>query len=153
MFNPVRTRKLYAFCLILIVLLSQAAIARSAPDFNESWQTVSSPRPFPPPQYVPSHDYDVRHISLDLRFDWQQEQALGTETIFFSPLVNDLRSIALDAASMSFSSIKLNGKTPLKYEFDEKNQQLRIVLDRAYQPADQIKIVISYQTVRPLIKD
>ena len=152
MSNHLRTRKPYAFCLILIVLLSQAALAHGAPDFNESWQTVSSPRPFPPPQYVPSHDYDVRHIALDLRFDWQQEQALGTETIMFSPLVNDLRNIALDAASMSFSSIKLNGKTPLKYEFDEKNQQLRIVLDRAYQPADQIKIVISYQTVRPLIK-
>jgi len=152
MSNAVRTRKLYAFCLALILLLSQAAIAYSAPDFNESWQTVSSPRPLPPPQYVPSHDYDVRHISLDLRFDWQQEQALGTETITFSPLVNDLRNIALDAASMRFSSIKLKGKTPLKYEFDEKNQQLRIVLDRAYQPADEIKIVISYHTVRPLIK-
>jgi aminopeptidase N len=151
MSNVVRTKKLYAFCLALIVLLSQAAIARSAPDFNESWQTVSSSRSFPPAQYVPSHDYDVRHIALDLRFDWQQEQALGTETITFSPLVNDLRSIALDAASMSFSAVKLTGKMPLKYEFDEKNQQLRIVLDRAYQPADEIKLVISYHTVRPLI--
>jgi len=26
------------------------------------------------------------------------------------------------------------------------------VLDRAYQPADEIKIVIGYQTIRPLIK-
>ncbi len=152
MSNAVRTRRLYIFCLALILLLSQAAIAHNAPDFNESWQTVSPQRPLPPPQYVPSHDYDVRHIAIDLRFDWQQEQALGSETIIFSPLVNDLRNIALDAASMSFSSIKLNGKTPLKYEFDEKSQQLRIVLDRAYQPADEIKIVIGYQTIRPLIK-
>jgi hypothetical protein len=57
MSNAVRTRKLYAFCLALTLLLSQAAIARSAPDFNESWQTVSPSRPFPPTQYVPSHDY------------------------------------------------------------------------------------------------
>jgi hypothetical protein len=45
----------------------------------------------------------------------------------------------------------MSDKTPLKYEFDKKNQQLRIVLDRAYQPADQIKLVIGYQTVRCLI--
>jgi aminopeptidase N len=118
---------------------------------------TSRGRPFllpvliPPTQYVPSHDYDVKHIALDLSFDWQQEQASGIETITFSPLVNDLRNISLDAASMSFSSIKLSDKTPLKYEFDEKNQQLRIVLDRAYQPADEIKLVIGYQTVRRLI--
>jgi len=124
-------------------------MARSVPHFNESGQTVSSSRPFPPAQYVPSHDYDIRHIALDLRFDWQQEQALGTETIMFSPLVNDLRSITLDAASMSFSAVKLNGKTALKYEFDEKNQRLSIVLDRAYQPDDEIKIIISYHTVKP----
>jgi aminopeptidase N len=151
MSKAVRTRKLYAFCLALTLLLSQAAIARSAPDFNESWQTVSPSRPFPPTQYIPSHDYDVKHIALDLSFDLQQEQASGIETITFSPLVNDLRNISLDAASMSFSSIKMSDKTPLKYEFDKKNQQLRIALDRAYQPADEIKLVIGYQTVRRLI--
>jgi len=151
MCNAISTRKLNAFLLAVVVLLSPAAIVRSAPNFNVSSQTASSSRPFPPPQYIPSHDYDVRHIALDLRFDWQQEQALGTETITFSPLVNDLKSITLDAASMSFSFIKLNDKTPLKYEFDEQNQKLSIVLDRAYQPADEIKLVIGYHTVRPLI--
>ncbi|MEP6741186.1 MAG: M1 family aminopeptidase [bacterium] len=150
MSNAVRLRTSYAVCLALIVLLLQTAIVRSAPDFNESLQTASS-RPFPPPQYVPSHDYDVKHIALDLRFDWQQEQALGSETITFAPLVNDLRSITLDAASMSFSAVKLNGKAPMQYAFDEQNQRLRIVLDRAYQPAEEIKLVISYHTVRPLI--
>ena len=153
MSNCISTRKLNAFLLAVLVLLSPAAIVRSAPNFNVSSQTASSSssRPFPPPQYIPSHDYDVRHIALDLRFDWQQEQALGTETITFSPLVNDLKSITLDAASMSFSFIKLHDKTPLKYEFDEQNQKLSIVLDRAYQPADEIKLVIAYHTVRPLI--
>src|SRR6185295_4974738 len=149
--NIMLKTKLNAFCLALIVLLSQAATVLSAPDFNEFWQTASAPRSFPPPQYVPSHDYDVRHIALDLRFDWQQEQALGIETITFSPLVHDLKSIELDAASMSFASIKLNGKTQLKYEFDEKNQQLSIVLDRSYQPGEEVKLVIAYHTVRPLV--
>lgn len=149
--NAIRRRKLNALSLVLIVLLWQAAIAHSAPEFNDSWQTTAPSRLFPPPQYIPSHDYDVRHIALELRFDWQQEQALGTEVITISPLVNDLRSITLDAASMSFSAVKLNGQTPLKYDFDEKNQQLNIVFDRAYQPAEEIKLVIGYHTVRPLI--
>lgn len=54
MSHVLRTRKLFAYCLVLIVLFSQAAIARSAPHFSEPGQTVSSSRPFPPAQFVPS---------------------------------------------------------------------------------------------------
>src|ERR1051325_4714741 len=142
------TRSASAFLLGFILLLSQSAIVRSAPDFNELRQTASPARPFPPTQYVPSHDYDVKHIALDLRFDWQQEQALVSETLTFSPLISDLRSITLDAASLRFSDIKL-GKTSLKYVFDEKKQHLTIDLDRAYQPSDDVKVVITYQTIKP----
>jgi len=60
------------------------------------------PRPFPPAQYIPSHDYDTKHVSLNLHFDWEHEQAIGTATITLSPLVKDLRVVEFDAANMSF---------------------------------------------------
>ncbi|HKP46354.1 MAG TPA: M1 family aminopeptidase [Pyrinomonadaceae bacterium] len=148
MFKFFPTRKPYALFLAVVLLLSQFAAAKSAPDFNELPQTAAPARPFPPAQYIPSHDYDVKHIALDLRFDWQQELALGVETLTFSPLVSDLRAITLDAAAMHFSDVKLNGKTPLKYDFNDKQQELTIYLDRAYQPADEVKIVINYETLK-----
>jgi aminopeptidase N len=112
-------------------------------------QTPRPSRPFPPAQYIPDHDYDTRHIALDLRFDWDKEQAMATETFVFAPLVKDLRVLQLDAAYMTFSSIKLASGTPLKYEFDDKAQKLRISLDRVYQPTDVVTISLAYSTHQP----
>ena len=41
-------------------------------------------RELPAPRYIPNHDFDTQNIKLDLRFDWEQQQALGTETITLS---------------------------------------------------------------------
>ncbi len=106
-------------------------------------------RPFPPPQYIPPHDYDQRNIKLDLRFDWDQEQAIGTETITLAPMVKDLRRVDLDAAFMAFSSVTLAAGTPLKFDYDATREKLSITLDRAYQPADELTLVISYHTIKP----
>src|SRR5204862_4116716 len=79
-------------------------------------------------------------------FDWEQEQAIGTETITLAPLVADLRRVELDAANMTFNSVKLAAGTPLKFEPDASAEKLRIELDRAYQPTDVLTFVIDYHT-------
>jgi hypothetical protein len=75
-------------------------------------------RPFPPPQYIPPHDYDQRNIKLDLRFDWEQEQAIGTATITLAPIVKDLRRVDFDAAYMTVAGAALASGAPLKFEYD-----------------------------------
>jgi aminopeptidase N len=105
-------------------------------------------RPFPPAQYIPAHDYDQRNIRLDLRFDFAKEQAIGTETITLAPTVKDLKRVDLDAAFMVFESAKLAKGTPLTFSYDDKNERLTINLDRAYQPAEEITIVIGYHTIK-----
>jgi len=105
-------------------------------------------RPTVPPstQYIPSHDYDQRNIKLDLRFDWEHEQAYGTAAITFAPLVNDLRRVEFDAARMTFNSVKLDNGTPLQFAADDAHEKLRVTLDRAYQPTDVLTLVIDYRT-------
>jgi len=105
-------------------------------------------RPFPPAQYIPPHDYDQQNIKLDLRFDFAKEQAIGTETITLSPTVKDLKRVDLDAAFMVFESTRLAKGTPLTFAYDSKKESLSINLDRAYQPKDEITIVISYHTIK-----
>lgn len=64
------------FCLVF-------ALTLCAPQFIAIAQTgTQSPaqqtRPVSPPrQYIPNRNYDTRHIKLDLRFDWEREQALA----------------------------------------------------------------------------
>jgi aminopeptidase N len=106
-------------------------------------------RPIPPAQYIPAHDYDQRNIKLDLRFDWEQEQAIGTASITFAPVVKDLRRVDFDAAYMSVSGAALASGAPLKFEYDATKQKLSVLLDRPYQPAEELTVVISYHTNQP----
>src|SRR5258708_32849450 len=77
----------------------------------------------PPPQYIPAHDYDQRNIKLDLRFDWELEEAIGTATITLAPMVKDLRRVDLDAAFMTVSGAALAAGTPLKFEYNAHGAQ------------------------------
>ena len=142
-FSPSRTR---------IVALSLVLVLFSAPVFSGrpiTGQVQIQQRPvklLPPTQYIPSHDYDTKHIALNLHFDWEREQTIGTATITFAPLIKDLRSVEFDAANMTFASVNLSSGSALKYEADSQKQKLRIALDRAYQPSESITVIIDYRT-------
>jgi aminopeptidase N len=120
----------------------QFALAQSA---SQSLSEQTQPK-LPPRQYIPNRNYDTQHIKLDLRFNWEREQALGTATITFIPLTTNLQSVEFDAANMTFSSVKLASGAPLKFEANPAKEKLRITLDRAYQPTDVLTIVIAYNT-------
>src|SRR5712671_5843535 len=109
-------------CLLAVALLSLAATAAlgqatATPSPTPRPQAQRAQRPFPPPQYIPAHDYDQRNIKLDLRVDWEKEQLIGTATITLAPTVKDLRRVDLDAAFMTISSAALAAGTPLKFEY------------------------------------
>ena len=106
-------------------------------------------RPFPAARYIPPHNYDQRNIKLNLRFDWEQEQAIGSATITLAPTVKDLRRVDFDAALMTVSGAALVNGSPLKFEYDETKETLSILLDRAYQPNEELTVVISYRTNKP----
>src|SRR5262245_37395316 len=101
-------------------------------------------RPFPPAQYIPPHNYDQRNIKLILRFDWEQEQAIGTATITFAPVVRDLRRVEFDAAYMTISGVMLASGAPLKFDYDGNREKLGVELDHPYQLNEEVTIVVSY---------
>jgi hypothetical protein len=41
-----------------------------------------------------------------LRFDWEQEQAIGSATITLAPTVKDLRRVDFDAGLMTVSGLR-----------------------------------------------
>ena len=140
---PGITKRLLAFSSVTVLLGALTVFTLSEHGLA---QTSQPPKAFPPTRYVPSHDFDTRHIALNLHFDWEQEQAIGTETMTLTPLVKGFDKVELDAADMAFSGVKLGSGAALKYEFDATRQKLWITLDRAYQPNDEITLTISYHT-------
>src|SRR2546426_973467 len=140
----------YSLTVVLLVLGPQFVSAQQATPTSTPQPTAqAAQRPLPPMQYIPAHDYDQRNIRLDLRFDWEREQAIGTATITLAPTIKDLRQVDFDAAYMTVSGATLASSAPLKFEYDESRQKLTVLLDRAYQPSDELTVVISYHTNRP----
>jgi aminopeptidase N len=110
-------------------------------------QQASARRTLPPAQRIPPRDFDTRHIRLNLSFDWEREQARGTATITFAPLVRDMRVVEFDAVNMTFQSVALApSNVALQFQTDTAREKLRINLDRAYQPSDEITVAITYNT-------
>lgn len=135
-----------------LLLLATSAVGQTPSQPSATPAPVArraTTRPFPPPRYIPPHNYDQRNIKLDLRFDWEQEQAIGSATITLAPTVKDLRRVDFDAAFMTISGAALAGGAPLKFEYDGPKENLSILLDRAYQPNEELTVVISYHTNKP----
>ena len=138
--------------LALVFVLTTSSFGRPLPLFDKLVQTPQQARPLPPPQYIPDHDFDTRHIALDLRFDWEHEQLAGVETLVFKPLLAGLREIELDAAEMTITSVKMAAGGVLKFQMDLPNQKLRIDLGRPYQLSEELAVVIEYHTNGPQTK-
>lgn len=130
----------------LRVVLFLLGLALVTPSYLQAQTPPQPSRQLPAARYIPSYDFDTQNIKLELRFDWEHEQAIGIETIMLAPLLTDLRRIELDAANMTFNSVKLASGVPLKFENDQPKEKLRITLDRAYQPNEVLNIVIDYHT-------
>ncbi|HEX7999280.1 MAG TPA: M1 family aminopeptidase [Pyrinomonadaceae bacterium] len=139
-----RTKALSLALLLLSVMPSSLLARPFVP--QQTTQTTRQREQLPPTQYIRSRNYDMRHIALNLRFNWEQEQAIGTATLTFAPLVNGTKTVEFDAGNMNFKSVKLAGGAALQFAADTANEKLRVTLDRPYKTTDVLTIVVEYNT-------
>lgn len=87
--------------------------------------------------------YDVQHYKIQISFDRDKKQVFGDTTVFLKPLGEKFKSIELDAAGMSFESVRLeNENKDLKYKISD--EKIFIELDKSYKPDDLISIRFKY---------
>ena len=111
-----------------------------------------SERKLPPVHWVRSRDYDMQHVALNLKFDWEKESAYGTATLTLAPFVSNFKRIDLDAGGMVINSVKL-GATDLKFEYSEKDTRLSVFLDEAHPAGEPLTIVVDYRTVGSVVSN
>lgn len=101
----------------------------------------------PPVNWIRSRTIDIKHIAIDLRFDWEKSQAIGFVNISLAPF-KDADRFYLDAAAMTIDSVKLASGAPLKFNYDEKkdNDNLEVILDRTYKGGEDVQVRIDYKT-------
>jgi aminopeptidase N len=136
---------------ILALLLALASFAQ-AQDTNAS-NAAAEKKKLPPIHYVRSRDYDMRHVALNLKFEWEKEQTYGTATLTLSPLVQNLKTVNLDAGLMIVNSVKLTSGANLTFNYVDKETLLSVNLDRAYQIGETITLIVDYRTTGKTVEN
>ncbi len=90
----------------------------------------------------PSRTYDAQHYRIEVRFDADRKQVIGSTTVTLVPLRSKLDSLILHAVDMDVSSLTIAGGKPLRYVNDR--QQLTVFLDRTYSVIDTLRIRVDY---------
>lgn len=138
-------RRIGAFSMLF--LLAVSSISAAARPMNEFvWQEKPQEvKKLPPVHYVRSRDFDMQHVALNLKFDWDKEQTYGTATLTLAPMLPNFQTVNLDAGAMTINSVKLNGRD-LKFAYDEANTNLSVKLDRVYRIGEVLTLTVDYRT-------
>ncbi len=126
-------RKLFSYFVLVLFVSSLTLTA----------QTKVSAK-LPPEHFAPEREFDLINIKLDLKFNFDKKELLGTAIEKINPLREDFKTIHLDAVGMKINDVKLN-KKKLNYNYDGKN--LTIDLDKSYGLKDTLTFSVNYSTV------
>ena len=90
---------------------------------------------------------DLKHIAINLDFDWTKKQAYGNVEITLTVL-NKTNTVLLDAGLLSIHSVQLNTGSNLVFQYDggDRDDGLRIKLDKMYARGQLITLKIAYHT-------
>lgn len=140
------SKKYAVLFLSFLLVFAQIAAARPMP-IQAKQDDDKKIKKLPPINYVRSREVDIKHIAIDVRFDWDKEQVLGATTVSLAPF-KELNKFSLDAAQMTIKSVALAGGAALKYNYDGKKERdnLEIMLDRSYKRGEDLSVKIEYQT-------
>lgn len=95
--------------------------------------------------YHPSVErrWDLIHTKLDIAFNQKEESVYGTATLNLTPVFYDQDTLSLNAVSMKFSHIKVNGEKVLNYEYDQ--EVLKIPMKQSVSKGQNISVEIQYK--------
>ena len=93
------------------------------------------------PNYGRSRDFDLQHLKLELSFDLESRNLLGTATLTVAPLSGDVRELSLDSAGLEIDSVTSAGR---KLAFRTEEQKLIVSLDRQYASGTAVAVTVHY---------
>ncbi|HJW28934.1 MAG TPA: DUF3458 domain-containing protein, partial [Saprospiraceae bacterium] len=86
--------------------------------------------------------WDLLHTALDLSFDWQKQNVIGSATLKLTPLFYPEQDLPIDADHFMIKSLELFGKPYSDYKND--SSQIIIHLPRPFRKEEEVTITINY---------
>jgi aminopeptidase N len=134
--SPQRFRMVLA--LPLFLAFAALSVASPAPAAPRAFAPVGTPL-----RYMPTRQYDLQHLRLDLTFDWDARSVEGTATNTLAPLLPGVDSLIFNAAGLDVRTVRVNG-VQRPFTLDPEAQTLTVKLDRGYGPQDPLEVAIDY---------
>jgi aminopeptidase N len=96
------------------------------------------------PPYRPARqrNWDLLHTTLDLSFDWEKQNVIGSATLKLTPLFYPQQVLSLDADHFSVKSVSLFGQPYDDYTTD--TDKIAIRLPRPYKRDEEVTVTIQY---------
>lgn len=94
--------------------------------------------------------FDLRHVKLEVKFDYQQRRMAGKAWLTLAPHFYPQQLLTLDAKGMFIHKVALvNGGSQLSLKYNyEDSLQLNILLDKTYTRSETLTVYVEY-TARP----
>src|SRR5215470_19452972 len=122
--------------------------ARHGGDASLSSAYRAGRRPFTRPgtsaRYARDRVADIRHIRLDVSFDFALKKVAGCCTTSLAPINDGLSHVEFDAVELTIRRVR-RGDVPLNYAYD--GRKLVVTLDRALASDEAIAVAIDYEAV------
>lgn len=129
----IKNRKIISFCILTLIY--------SCSLLNVSDTKAQGGRPtVPAPERI--RTYDVKHIKIEVGFDWEQKKVTGEVETTIKPLADNFREFEVDAVGFNIHSIQDEDDNDLKFKYDGK--KIKINLEENYSPSDNIIYTVKY---------
>ncbi len=92
---------------------------------------------------MPTRQYDLQHLRLDLAFDWDAKSVAGTATNTLVPLLPGLQALVFHAEGLDVQKVRVGG-AERPFTVDPGAETLTVRLDRAYGPGDKLEVAVDY---------
>jgi aminopeptidase N len=93
------------------------------------------------PHYVPTKQFAIKHLKLELKPDFEEKSIECRETLDIIPIEDNLQHVVLDAAELNIKSVQTDGKG---LQFKTLEEKLRIELPTPAAEDEQVRISINY---------
>ncbi len=96
-----------------------------------------------PQDFNRTRTFDVQHYKIRVSFDREKRTVFGDTTVSLKPLADNFKTVELDAAGMTFESVRLeNGNKELVYK--QNGEKVFIELGKNYKRNELINIRFKY---------
>jgi aminopeptidase N len=93
--------------------------------------------------FTRARSFDVKHVALDLRFDFDRKAVKGTVTTTLAPIGRSLREVELDCADTRIIKVLDEKKRELTWELVDDT--LTVALGRSVKPGRDISLTVRYE--------